>query len=77
MDKNEYLTTLNTIHLIASIVKDIDLAGFIEAGLHAETMGPILDPTLYRAKSQQLKEDIAMAQQLQGFKSLLREGSKP
>lgn len=44
--------------MAARTLATFDLGKFIQQGTQAETMGPLLDPTLYIRKGQALREDI-------------------
>ena len=47
MDKHIYEATQAQLTAVACIVSDMPLEEFINAIEHAETVGPILNPTLY------------------------------
>jgi len=47
MDKKKYRETQSSIFIIAAMVERLDLQGFLAAIDKAETVGPIVDPTLY------------------------------
>lgn len=49
MTKEEYLEVQQRVLLLTEMIKHIPLKDFIFAAEHAEHVGPILDPTLYRA----------------------------
>jgi hypothetical protein len=44
----EYQCTQNHLQLIASIAATLDLGAFLSRIDYANTVGPIVDPTLYR-----------------------------
>lgn len=48
MSNEDYLATQNQISLYAGLLRELPLAGFLERLGHAESVGPLLDPTLYR-----------------------------
>lgn len=47
MDDEQYIATQSQLLLLAKIVKDMDLVGFVSRINKAESIGPILDPTQY------------------------------
>ncbi len=49
MTKDKFESTRNLIVAIARMIELIPLREFIYAIEHAETLAPIIDPTLYRA----------------------------
>lgn len=49
MNDVEYRSTQNQLLIVASLVRELDLDGFLERINKAEAIGPIVDPTLYRA----------------------------
>jgi hypothetical protein len=48
MTKQEYTNTQGQVMLICALIRVLPLAEFLDAISRAETIGPILDPTLYR-----------------------------
>lgn len=53
----EYKEAVRACHMAAAIVGQHDLDGVLRRIANAETMGPLLDPTLYREKGQAMRED--------------------
>ena len=49
MDSDDYKMTQEMLLMLARQVRLLDLSAFLQAIDRAETLGPILDPTLYRA----------------------------
>jgi hypothetical protein len=47
MDKTEYSIQLQSILNLATLVNQLKIADVLQAINHAETLGPILDPTTY------------------------------
>lgn len=47
-DNEEYSTIQSQLTLIAGIIAELKIKGFLERVLHADSVGPIVDPTLYR-----------------------------
>ncbi len=65
MTDQEYPQTQEQILLMAYIIKNLDLDGFLKRIATAETLGPIIDPTLYLKAGTGLSEikQIALAMQ--------------
>jgi hypothetical protein len=71
MTKEEYVDTLHFIAGQARLIEMLDLDGFLAMIDRAETLAPILDPTLYRnflynpkaSLDLELAKDIAVALQ--------------
>ncbi len=61
MTNDEYLSTQNALVLIRSMLTTLDLGAFIQTGERAETVGPLLNPTLYLEGGAELKKVIALA----------------
>jgi hypothetical protein len=47
MEKSEYYTQLRSIFNLAALVRRLNIQGVLQAMNYAETLGPIIDPTLY------------------------------
>ena len=60
MDYAEYRGNLVAAYALVGALRSIDLAAMLDAISHAEALGPVLDPTLFREKGQALKEDKAV-----------------
>ena len=58
MEQYEYERTLVAAHLVANLVEAPDWSGAIAMADRAQSIGPIVDPTLYRSKGQALNEDL-------------------
>lgn len=68
MTKAEYVATQQQLLWLAGLVSTLDLDGFLRCIGSAESLGPILDPTLYRRGSLKLdaiKRIATAARQLQ------------
>jgi len=59
MSDEEYLQTQHQLFLLAGLVRQLDVHGFLERIAKAEGLAPILDPTLSRTA--QPKLDIVKA----------------
>jgi len=71
MDKKDYINTQNTLIMIHGMLQGLDLAEFIDSINRAETIGPILDPTLYmegHKKMGNIKKLAEKALELQSVK---------
>lgn len=67
MTDEEYSETQTAIIIIAQFVNDLDLVAFLERISLAETLGPIVDPTLYREAAGKLSDVKSLAQALRPF----------
>lgn len=47
MTDAEYMLTQERLFLVAKMVSNMDLDGFLQRINHAEALGPVLDPTLF------------------------------
>ncbi len=79
---DEYRNALLHVVVVATMVGEIDFAKLIRAIDHADTVGPILDPTtLYREKAQAMREDrelFVLAQKLvEKLKRVSNQTRKP
>lgn len=55
------------IMTLASIVADMPLQEFIAAAEHGDTIGPFIDPTLWREASATIGEILDLARSLHSF----------
>jgi hypothetical protein len=67
MDREEYLNIQFGLGLLVDIVVDMDLAGFLQWIERAETLGPILAPTLYVQASGKLGDVKRLAEAAKTF----------
>lgn len=70
MEEGLYESTQIQIGLIGEIVKDLHLVEFIEAIDKADTLGPILDPTLWIKGSGRMRKIKDAAYSLLEFQKL-------
>lgn len=63
MNNAEYFATQHQLLLMTSLIKEMDLDGFLSRIETAYALGPILDPTLYRkgVENMETVRRIAMA----------------
>ena len=65
MDEATYVETQKKIQLFAGVLKGLDLDGFLATLDRGETLGIVMDPTLYREALQsgklELVRDVAKA----------------
>jgi hypothetical protein len=47
MNEQQYYETQSTLIVLAQIVDGLDLTSFLQCIEHAETVGPVVDPTTY------------------------------
>lgn len=62
MDKDEYQIANVQAALIGNALEQLPLAAMREAQEHAHAVGPIVDPTLYRATLDDLRIDAERTQ---------------
>lgn len=67
MNKEEYLAVQNQLLAMARVVRGIPLREFIQVIESAETVGPIMDPTLYRQASSKMSQIKCLALSLLAF----------
>lgn len=73
MTKEKYLETQMIILNIGRSLQTVDLDGFLSQISKAETVGPILDPTMYRKVQDNLQAIKKLAQTLQLVKGAFGE----
>lgn len=61
MTDEEYTTTMHQLFLMAGLIRKTDVNGFLERIARAESVAPILDPTLSRAAGPKLEIVKAVA----------------
>lgn len=57
MTPGEFSSVVALAHMARNQLATLDLAGALDAIARADSMGAIVDPTLYREKSQAMHED--------------------
>lgn len=73
MDKGAYLETQNKIFEEAANIKAMRLDEFIKATELADSAGPVLDPTLWRAGKKNLDVILKLARALKDFQDKASE----
>lgn len=68
MTNDQYLAVQTQLQVLAGLVADMPLEDFLERIHLAEAVGPMLDPTLYRAAHRNLEAINGLAVALMGFK---------
>jgi len=63
MDQEKYIQTQTSLMMLGAIVADMPLGEFLNAINTAESIGPVVDPTLFRAANGNLQmiHDLAEA----------------
>jgi hypothetical protein len=69
MEKEKYLQTQMTLFAIGRAVHEMALSEFLAQIGSAETISPVLDPTLYRKAKDNLDAIKALAEALVPFKA--------
>lgn len=67
MTEEEYTRTQTALLQLGQVVAGLDLEGFLAMISRAETMGPIMDPTLYRDAADNIQALKALATTLQTY----------
>jgi hypothetical protein len=70
----EYQDAVRRVALVASMLADIDFAKLIRAIDHADAVGPILNPTLWRDRHKAMHEDRAL---LVAAQNLVAKSKRP
>jgi hypothetical protein len=73
MTEEEYLTMQSQLFTLASLVRGLPLEEFLLRINHAETIGPILDPTLYLQAGDKLAKIKRLAEGLHDFQRAVLE----
>ncbi len=60
ISEEQYKITISMAYRYAQLIAGMDLSGAITACNLAETLGPILDPTLYKENGPKMSEDLAI-----------------
>lgn len=60
LDEERYHSAVTACALAARLLASHDLPGLLDAIDRAETLGPIVDPTLYAQRGQAMREDAAL-----------------
>jgi hypothetical protein len=67
MTADDWRTAVQQVYGCRAITDMLKLDELVRAGEHNQTMGPILDPTLWREKSEALDFDLALLKAAQAF----------
>lgn len=67
MTDDDWRFAIMQCHGFHQILGMLKLDEMVSAGEHSQTMGPILDPTLYREKSEALGFDLALLKAAQTY----------
>lgn len=70
LTNQEYINAQNQIGLLAGIVREIPLDDFLAMIDRAETIGPIVDPTLYIKAGKNLAKVKRLASALREFRTV-------
>jgi len=73
MDKKDYIDTQTKIITMSQIVSELPLQKFISAIDQADTLGPLIDPTLWIQGQNQMKKVKKLAQALFEFQLVSKE----
>jgi hypothetical protein len=70
--KRDFGRKPRTLQILAMVVVDMDLEGFLARIETAEATGPVLDPTLYREAGEKLADVQALAEACKVFRDEVR-----
>lgn len=73
MNDQEYQETQNALNLIARMISGLDLTGFLKRIDQADSIAPILDPTLYRDGAERMHAIKKLAQEAKRVQSAFIE----
>lgn len=73
MNRIDYEITQQQIVFIGSLVKDLHLVEFIAAIDHADSIGPILDPTLWMRGNKEMMKIRDLAAGLRDFQIVVNK----
>ncbi len=71
MINEEYLQTQQSILLIAAVVSSLPLNEFISQADRADTIAPLLDPTLWQKAHTNLEALLRLARALEAFQGVV------
>lgn len=69
--RETYPAHLAQLWALTSLIEDAPLAEMLAAAEHADSVGAILDPTLYREKAPALHEDLTVLRALRQVQTTL------
>jgi len=73
MNKDEYQIQLQAVFNLAALIRGLKLTELLEAMGKAETLGPILDPTLYNKIEANLHHQKRLVQAARAFQRVVEE----
>lgn len=76
MNDQEYQETQNALLLCARMISGLDLTGFLKRIEQADSVAPILDPTLYRRGAERMHAIKKLAQEAKRVQSAFIEMSE-
>ena len=71
MTEEEYLQTQHQVEMVAGIVAEMPLREFIATAEKADSVGPFVDPTLWREASDNLGALLDIARGLRNFQDFV------
>lgn len=72
MTDEEYLTVQHQLQAIGGLILGMDLDGFLERIERAETLTPVLDPTLWMRGADKLREVREIAEAVRSVQTVAR-----
>ena len=76
MEREKYTETLCQLRVLATVVKDMPLKEFLNAISMADSLGPVLDPSLWKAGRANMNEVETLAQAAFKFQGAIRQMAK-
>ncbi len=76
LTENQYKETQEALAIVEGIVRGLKLKEFLDSIEEAESLGPILDPTLYRAAADKMHRIRRLAIALMVFQTAVFGDSK-
>lgn len=67
LSDEEYIQTQHSLVTLGALVRRMPLDAFVNRASEAQTLGPIIDPTLYREAADKLSDVKALAKSLMPF----------
>lgn len=72
MDDGQYEAAQRTLMILAAVVQELDLDGFLERIAGAETLGPVLNPSLFMLAEGKMGDVRRLAEACKVFQDEVR-----
>jgi len=77
LTEDQYMDVQNELLMLSSLMARLPLKEFLEDINRAETVGPIVDPTLYRDGAEKLHQVKSLAQAASKVSQVFTDNFKP